>query len=247
MKEAGEAQPLEIVPGRSREAAWQGCFFCPPREHNVLLPLQGRGLGNQQQPSSAGKPSKIQRREARQYEGGKAPTSGREPFPNVYFVLARSLEGRGKRGEHQDRASRDEAPAPAPGIKNDRTSRRFPEPDPDPRLPQPPSVLRTGKAPSRPYLAQKQQPRFPPIKNASRVIPEPGETLAAASVPGRSGQSADARTEFRVGQLLRSARRRLSLGAAASREGLEPRQQPLASQGMSSAPLWLLLKPPPRK
>ncbi|XP_053228500.1 uncharacterized protein LOC128405665 [Podarcis raffonei] len=212
------------------------------------LEIVGRGLGNQQQPSGAGKPSKIQRREARQYEGGKAPTSGREPFPNVYFVLAKSLEGRGERGKHQDHTSRDEAPAPAPGIKNDRTSRRFPAPDPDPRLPHPPSVLRTGMAPSWPYLAQKQQPRFPPIKNASRVIPEPGETLAAASVPGWSGRSPDARTEgFRVGQLIRSARRRLSLGAAASREGLEPRQRPLASQGMSSAPLWLLLKPPPRK
>ncbi|CAI5798833.1 Hypothetical predicted protein [Podarcis lilfordi] len=219
MKEAGVnwSQPLEIV---------------------------GRGLGNQQQPSGAGKPSKIRRREARQYEGGKAPTSGREPFPNIYFALAKSLEGR---GEHQDHASRDEAPAPAPGTKIDRPSRRFPA-VPDPRLPHPPSVPRAGMAPTRPYLAQKQQPRLPPIQKTSQVIPEPGETLAAASVPGRSGWSPDARTEeFRVGQLIRSARRRLSLGAAASREGLEPRQRPLASQGITSAPLWLLLKPPSHK
>ncbi|XP_033024714.1 centromere protein C-like [Lacerta agilis] len=49
-------------------------------------------------------------------------------------------------------------------------------------------------APSRPCFAQKQQPKFPSIKTASRVI---SETLAAASVLGwpGPGRSRDARTE----------------------------------------------------
>nr|XP_028559104.1 uncharacterized protein LOC114582329 isoform X2 [Podarcis muralis]XP_028559105.1 uncharacterized protein LOC114582329 isoform X2 [Podarcis muralis] len=154
--------------------------------------------------------------------------SGREPFPNIYFVLVKSLE---RCDDPQGHTSRDEAPAPAPGTKNNRPSWWFPAPDP--RLPHPPSVPHAGMAPSRPYLAQKEEPRFPPIKNTSRVIPEPGETWVAASVPSRPGRSPDTRTEeFRLGQLIRSARRRFSLGAAASREGLEPRQRPLTPELM---------------
>ncbi|XP_077773730.1 uncharacterized protein LOC114582029 [Podarcis muralis] len=81
---------------------------------------------------------------------GQLIRSGREPFPNIYFVLVKSLE---RCDDPQGHTSRDEAPAPAPGTKNNRPSRRFPAPDP--RLPHPPSVLRAGMAPSRPYLVQK--------------------------------------------------------------------------------------------
>ncbi|CAI5789658.1 Hypothetical predicted protein [Podarcis lilfordi] len=150
---------------------------------------------------------------------GQLIRSGREPFPNKCFVLVKSLE---RRDDPQGHTSRDEPPAPASGMKNERPLWRFPAPDP--RLPPPPSILCVGMAPSRPYLTQKDEPRFPPIKSTSRVIPEPGETLAAPSVPGRPGRSLNARMEeFRVGQLIRSGRERLSLAAAASREGLEPR------------------------
>nr|XP_028558619.1 uncharacterized protein LOC114582029 [Podarcis muralis] len=117
---------------------------------------------------------------------GQLIRSGREPFPNIYFVLVKSLE---RCDDPQGHTSRDEAPAPAPRMKNDRPSWWFLAPDP--RLPPPPSVLHVGMAPSQHYLAQKQQPRFPPIKSTSRVIPEPGETWVAASVPSRPGQSPD--------------------------------------------------------
>nr|XP_028559138.1 uncharacterized protein LOC114582354 isoform X2 [Podarcis muralis] len=81
---------------------------------------------------------------------GQLIRSGREPFPNIYFVLVKSLE---RCDDPQGHTSRDEAPAPAPGTKNNRPSWWFPAPDP--RLPHPPSVLRAGMAPSRSYLAQK--------------------------------------------------------------------------------------------
>ncbi|CAI5789657.1 Hypothetical predicted protein [Podarcis lilfordi] len=124
------------------------------------------------------------------------PPGMREPFPNKCFVLVKSLE---RRDDPQGHTSRDEPPAPASGMKNERPLWRFPAPDP--RLPPPPSILCVGMAPSRPYLTQKDEPRFPPIKSTSRVIPEPGETLAAPSVPGRPGRSLNARMEeFRGGK-----------------------------------------------
>nr|XP_028559494.1 uncharacterized protein LOC114582561 isoform X2 [Podarcis muralis] len=176
--------------------------------------------------SVLGRSGRIPDARTEEYRLGQLIRSGREPFPNIYFVLVKSLE---RCDDPQGHTSKDEAPAPAPGTKNDRPSRWFPAPDPC--LPPPPSVLRVGMAPSRPYLAQKEEPRFPPIKNTSRVIPEPGETWVAASVPSRPGRSPDTRTEeFRLGQLIRSARRRFSLGAAASWEGLEPRQRPLTPE-----------------
>ncbi|CAI5789667.1 Hypothetical predicted protein [Podarcis lilfordi] len=161
--------------------------------------------------------------------------AGREPFPNVYFVLAKSLEGR---GDSQGHASRDEAPAPAPGMKNQTTSRRFLTDVLHGASPLP--FLCVGMALSRPGLAQKQQPKFPPIKTASWVILERGETLAAASVLGQS----NARMEEKWGALIRSAREKFSQGTAAFREGLEPRRRPLAPEDLLSAPLWLLPKPP---
>nr|XP_028569143.1 uncharacterized protein LOC114588254 [Podarcis muralis] len=175
---------------------------------------------------------------------------GAQPLEIVGRGFGRQQQpsGEGKPGKIQrQEACKNEAPAPAPGTNIDKPSWRFPA-VPDPCLPHPPAVPRAGMAPSWPYVAQKQQPRFPPIRNTSRVIPEPGETLAAASVPDRSGRSTDSRMEeFRVGQLIRSARRRFRLAAAASQEGLEPRQRPLASQGKAGSPLGLLPKPPPRK
>ncbi|CAI5762097.1 Hypothetical predicted protein [Podarcis lilfordi] len=167
---------------------------------------------------------------------------GREPFPNVYFVLAKSLE---RHGDHQGHTSRDEAPAPAPGMKNRTTSWRFPADVPHNASPLP--LLHTGVAPSRPGLAQKQQPKFPPIKTASRVISEREETLAAVSVLGRLGRSRDAHTEEKWGALIRSVREKFRRGTTAFQEGLEPRRRPLASEDLLSAPLWLLPKPPPKR
>ncbi|CAI5789690.1 shock HSP 90-beta [Podarcis lilfordi] len=192
---------------------------------NIAQEPQGRGLEApvrapaKQQPSGATPKTNICRQEAGQSKGGKAPTSVWEPFPNTYFVLAKSLE---RRGERQGHASRDEAPAPAPGMKNRTTSRRFPANVPRGAFPLP--LLRTGMAPSRPGLAQKQQPKFPPIKTASQVREE---TLAVASVLGRS----DARTVEKWGALIRSAREKFSRGTAVFlREGLEPRRRPLAPE-----------------
>ncbi|CAI5789705.1 Hypothetical predicted protein [Podarcis lilfordi] len=180
------------------------CFYFPfcltgsqagrQKQKQISLDIVGRGLGApaKQQPSGATSQTNICRREAGQSKGGKAPSSVWEPFPNTYFVLAKSLE---RRGERQGHASRDEAPAPAPGMKNRATSRRFPAVVPRGASPLP--LLRTGMAPSRPGLAQKQQPKFPPIKTASQVREE---TLAVASVLGRS----DARTVEKWGALIRS-------------------------------------------
>ncbi|CAI5789754.1 Hypothetical predicted protein [Podarcis lilfordi] len=66
---------------------------------------------------------------------------------------------------------------------------------------------------------------------------------------GQPGRSQDARTEAeaRLRELVRSAREQLSLGAAASQEGLEPRWRIPASEDLPPAPLWLLPKPPPRR
>ncbi|CAI5789866.1 Hypothetical predicted protein [Podarcis lilfordi] len=58
-------------------------------------------------------------REAGQNKGGKAHSSVREPFP---FVLVKSLE---RCEDPQSHDSRDEAPTPAPGIKDQRTSLWF--------------------------------------------------------------------------------------------------------------------------
>ncbi|CAI5789676.1 Hypothetical predicted protein [Podarcis lilfordi] len=192
-----------------------------------LSPQRAVVWGNRNQPSSSqtvpGNPAKSGG-ESGQNKGGKAPSSVWEPFPNTYFVLAKSLE---RRGEHQGHASRDEAPAPAPGMKNRTTSRRFPAVVPCGVSPLP--LLCTGMAPSRPGLAQKHQPKLPPIKTASRVISEREETLAIASVLGRS----DACTVEKWGALIRSAREKFSRGTAAFlQEGLEPRQQPLAPEVM---------------
>nr|XP_028557578.1 uncharacterized protein LOC114581530 isoform X1 [Podarcis muralis] len=218
--------------GRAQQLLWR---------RGEPLEIVGRGLEvpvrapAKQQPSGATSQTNICRREAGQSKGGKAPSSVWEPFPNTYFVLAKSLE---RRGEHQGHASRDEAPAPAPGMKN-RTSRRFPAVVPRGASPLP--LLRTGMAPSRPGLAQKQQPKFPPIKTASQVREE---TLAVASVLGQS----DARTVEKWGALIRSAREKFSRGTAAFlREGLEPRRRPLAPEDLDRAPLWLLPKPPPKR
>ncbi|XP_077773919.1 uncharacterized protein LOC144325209 [Podarcis muralis] len=123
-------------------------------------------------------------------------------------------------------------------MKNRTTSRRFPAVVPHGASPLP--LLRMGMAPSRPGLAQKQQPKFPPIKTASQVREE---TWAVASVLGRS----DARTVEKWGALIRSAREKFSRGTAAFlREGLEPRRRPLAPEDLDRAPLWLLPKPPPK-
>nr|XP_028559498.1 uncharacterized protein LOC114582562 isoform X2 [Podarcis muralis] len=186
--------------------------------------------------------SKMCRREADQNKGGKTPTSGKEPFPNGYFILVKSLD-RCSGDDAQGQASRDEAPAPAPGMKNRTTSQRFPADVPRGASPLP--LLCTGMAPSQPDLAQKQQPKFPPIKRASQFISEREKTLAATSVPGRPGWSPDARREEdRLGQLIRSGRERLSLAATASREGLEPRRSLLVSEEPLSSLLWLLPEPP---
>nr|XP_034990966.1 uncharacterized protein LOC118094557 [Zootoca vivipara] len=214
-------------------------LLCRRAQMSKDLEVVGRGLGGsapaaEQQPSGARGNLTVRRREAGQNKGGKAPTSVREPFPIVYFVLAESLE---RRGEHQGHASRDEAPDLAPGMKKQKTSRRLPAAIPRSAAPLP--ILRTGMAPSRPGLAQKQQPKFPPIKTSERE-----ETLTAASVLGRLE---DARTEAKLGALIRSARGKFSRGAAAFREGLEPRQRPLACEDFPSAPLWMLPKPPPRR
>ncbi|XP_077773750.1 uncharacterized protein LOC114582562 [Podarcis muralis] len=143
-------------------------------------------------------------------DGSQAPAhvsvffAGKEPFPNGYFILVKSLD-RCSGEDAQGQASRDEAPAPAPGMKNRTTSQRFPADVPRGASPLP--LLCTGMAPSQPDLAQKQQPKFPPIKRASQFISEREKTLAATSVPGRPGWSPDARREEdRLGQLIRSGR-----------------------------------------
>ncbi|CAI5789755.1 Hypothetical predicted protein [Podarcis lilfordi] len=126
-------------------------------------------------------------------------------------------------------------------MKNRTTSRRFPVVVPRGASPLP--LLRTGMAPSRPGLAQKQQPKFPPIKTASYVISEREETLAVASVLGRS----DAHTVEKWGALIRSAREQFSRGTTTFLEGLEPRRWPLAPEDLDRSPLWLLPKPPPKR
>ncbi|XP_077773735.1 uncharacterized protein LOC144325164 [Podarcis muralis] len=159
---------------------------------------------------------------------GQLIRSGREPFPNIYFVLVKSLERcddpqvlgqREQRGPsivfgpseaHSYMMSCLLQRATLPGMRlqlmmGERTSRWFLAGNPHISSPLP--LLRTGMAPSRPCLKQKQQPKFPPIKTASQFISEREKTLAAASVPGRPGWSPDARREEdRLGQLIRSGK-----------------------------------------
>ncbi|XP_077773654.1 uncharacterized protein LOC114589901 [Podarcis muralis] len=168
--------------------------------------------------------------------GGKAP---------AHHHHHQKQQPSGARGKL--RVCRDEASDPAPGTKSKIPSRRFPAEDPRARSPLP--RLRAAMAPPRPCLPQKQQTRFPPIRRTSRVVLEREETLAAASEQGRPGRIQDARTEAeaRFGELVRSARERLSLGAAGSREGLKPRRRIPASENLPPAPLWPLPRPPPRR
>ncbi|XP_077773731.1 uncharacterized protein LOC114582514 isoform X1 [Podarcis muralis] len=106
---------------------------------------------NLQQPSGAGKPSEIRSFSERKDNAAVvAPgiTGSRGPKRLLY---RRAQMDKGVTAmEDVDHASRDEAPAPAPGMKNRTTSRRFTADVP--RGASPLSLLRTGMAPSRPNL-----------------------------------------------------------------------------------------------
>ncbi|XP_060138053.1 uncharacterized protein LOC132593091 [Zootoca vivipara] len=129
----------------------------------------------------------------------------REPFPNVYFVLAKSLETRGC--------------LPDDGPLTGRPQRMLWR-----RAIEKPSLEVVDLSPR----SSAQCPVLPCFNDPFFLAGSPVcTTLAAAQASPK-----------------RAARERLSLGAAASWEGLEPRQGLLASEDLLSAPLWLLPKPP---
>nr|XP_028560806.1 uncharacterized protein LOC114583661 [Podarcis muralis]XP_028560807.1 uncharacterized protein LOC114583661 [Podarcis muralis] len=107
---------------------------------------------NLQQPSGAGKPSEIRSFSERKDDAAVvAPgiTGSRGPKRLLY---RRAQMDKGVTAmEDVGHASRDEAPAPATGMKNRTTSQRFPADVPRGASPLP--LLRTGMAPSRPSLA----------------------------------------------------------------------------------------------
>nr|XP_028558538.1 uncharacterized protein LOC114581966 [Podarcis muralis] len=126
----------------------------PPQGGKVWKGSEFRAVDweNLQQPSGAGKPSEIRSFSERKDNAAVvAPgiTGSRGPKRLLY---RRAQMDKGVTAmEDVGHASRDEAPAPATGMKNRTTSQRFPADVP--RGVSPLSLLRTGMAPSRPSLA----------------------------------------------------------------------------------------------
>ncbi|XP_060138055.1 uncharacterized protein LOC132593093 [Zootoca vivipara] len=200
----------------------------------------------------------------------------REPFPNVYFVLVKSLERRGclpdddespLTGRPQrmlwrraiEKPSLEVVGTTQPGNRRilggtgaqTRASRlrgtgtggrgalaSTPERHAGSGQGLTCSSLLFSQGPPRCHWESSKQDLSPRSSAQCPVLPCFNDPFFLAGSPVcTTGAAAQASPK-------RAARERLSLGAAASWEGLEPRQGLLPSEDLLSAPLWLLPKPP---